>query len=194
MLAITSAVIMCNCGGTTTTFSEMSEEDSQEINASMTLTNSTLNYAYLVSRKYSQSVPATITNATVTGGFGKVTFSGTSSETNDRITLILSSKFDAFGSRYDKITENQSLDTITLDKNSKKLVEYRTQLRNCEVDFLTATGSFVGTIRFIPPITTTETDTSTSFAAPYQLNGLMQTPKYQWNLNESKTFMTTYKK
>lgn len=194
VLAILTAIVMCTCDGTTTTVSQMSEEESQRINASMAVTSNTLRYAWLVSRKYTQTVPATITNATVAGSYGKVTFSGTSSESGDRITLVLSSKYDRFGSMFDKLTETMGSDTMILDKNSKQLLEYRTQLRNCEVDFTTATGSFVGTLQFKPPFTVTETDTSTAFSVPYHMSGHLQASSYQWELDESKTFMTTFKK
>ncbi|MGE5672071.1 MAG: hypothetical protein ACM31E_11545 [Fibrobacterota bacterium] len=193
IIAIIAATIICNCGGTDTTITQMSEEEHQRINSSFSVIGNTLEYAYLVSKKYSQSVPSTFTNAKVSGDYGTVTFSGTSSETDNRIILILTSKFDGFGSRYDKITANNGADTISLDKNSKQLLEYRTQLLNCSIDYLTGTGSFIGTIHFNPITLSKQSDTTTSVSSPYQITGLLQSSSYKWDLNEKKTFMTTYK-
>jgi hypothetical protein len=194
MLAFTSAVIICSCGGTETTVTQMSEEESQRVNSGMTVTDNTLMYAYGISKKYSQSVPPTFTNAKVSGDYGTVTFSGTSSETDGRIVIILSSKYDGYGSWLGKITEYQGSDTIYLDKNSRQLLECRTRLRNCAIDYLSETGSFIGTIRFNPIAISKQTDTTATFTAPYQMTGLLQSSTYKWDLNESKTFTTTFKK
>lgn len=191
--AIIAATIICNCGGNNTTTTQMSEEESQRINSSFAVIGNTLKYAYLVSKKYSQSVPSTFINAKVSGDYGTVTFSGTSSETNNRIILILSSKFDGFGDRFDKITADKGSDTISLDKNSKQLLEYRTQLQNCSIDYLSGTGAFIGTLHFNPIMISKQSDTTTSVSTPYQITGLLQSSSYKWNLNENKTFITTYK-
>ncbi len=195
ILAITSAIIICSCGGDTGTITtQMSEEESQRMYSENAVVNSTLIYAYRISREYSQSVPSSFTSATVTGEYGTVTFSGTSSEANDRINLYLSSRFSNFGSWLGKITEYNGSDTISLDKNTRQLLEYRTSLQSCTMNYLTGTGSFIGSIHFNPITVSKQTDTTETITVPYKIKGLLQASSYDWKLDENKTLMTTFKK
>jgi len=193
-ITIITAIIICGCGGTDTTISPMSQEDFQKINSRSTITGNTRKYAYQVSKKYSNTVPATITDDTVKGDYGTVTFSGASSEKDGRIMLVLASRFDDFGSIFDRITEHQASDTIFLDKNSKQLLEYRTRLQNCAISYPGGTGSFIGKIRFNSVSITKQTDTTITFDAPYNMNGLLQASEYDWNLDENATLSITFKK
>lgn len=193
-LAVTTVIIMCSCGGTETTYSQMSEEDYEKISSSSAVIDNTLMYAYRVAKKYSQSVPTTITKDTVKGSYGTVIFSGTTAETNDRIILTLTSRYDGFGSWLGKITELHGSDTISLDKNSKRLLEYRTQLQNCSINYFSGTGSFVGTIRFNPINISNQTDTTTTLTTDYNATGHLQASEYAWNIDKNATLTTTFKK
>lgn len=193
-ITIISAIIICGCGGTDTTISPMSEEEYQKINSRSAVTGNTLKFAYQISKKYSGTVPATITDDTVQGNYGTVTFSGASSEKDGRIMLALACRFDDFGSIFDRITEYHALDTIYLDKNSRQLLECRTGLQNSVINYLTGTGSFVGAIHFNPVGISKQTDTTVTLSAPYKINGLLQSSDYDWNLNENATLFITFKK
>lgn len=193
-LAITTVIIMCSCGGTETTYSQMSEEDSAKISSKFTVIDNTLMYAYRIAKKYSQSVPTTITKDSVKGPYGTVIFSGTTAETNDRIILTLSSRYNNFGTWLGKITELHGSDTISMDKNSKQLLEYRTQLQNCSINYTTGTGSFVGSIQFNSISISEQTDTTTTFTTDFHATGHLQASEYAWNIDENATFTTTFKK
>ncbi|HON11345.1 MAG TPA: hypothetical protein PLE24_10800, partial [Chitinispirillaceae bacterium] len=170
IITIISTIIICGCGEDTgTTVSPFSEEEIQK-QSNLALIDNIFLYAYLISSKYSQSVPSTITNATVKGEYGTVTFSGSSSEINDSIILFLSSTFNRFNSYISEITECRSSDTVFLDKDTKHLMGYRTNLQNCVIKSVIGLSKFSGSILFNPITVTKQTDTTMTLRAPCQIS------------------------
>jgi hypothetical protein len=194
ILTFISAVIICSCGGDTgTTVPPFSEEEIQK-QSNFALIDNIFLYAYLISSKYSQSLPFTITSTTVKGEHGTVTFSGLSSEINDSIILFLSGTFNRFNSYISEITECRSSDTVFLDKNTKHLLEYRTDLHNCVIKSVIGISKFSGSIHLNPITVTKQTDTTITLRAPCQISGLLQSSSYDWNIDEHQTVEMIFRK